>query len=160
VKAPHGWDEIRKFYCWRDSYMQDLDAWEREMVLVRPPQGRIFTYAGQPARGLRVHPRISLELAKALAEISDAGLWRFVQAIGGGYNFRRMRGANKLSTHSLGAAVDFDPDNNGLGVPVERTALGTEPGLGVVRILEARGWTWGGRWWRPDAMHGQFCSGY
>lgn len=161
MKAPDGWHAIKEFYGWNEHYLGDLPSWEANMELVRPPHGRVFTYDGKPARGIRVHAKISAELGVCLELIAQAGLWRFVEAIGGGYNFRTQRGsASKLSMHSLGAAVDFDPAANPLGMDIENTALGSEPGLGVVRIFEGRGWTWGGHWGRPDSMHVQFAAGF
>lgn len=160
VRAPHGWGAIQAFYGWRaDLYLHNLDAWERRMVLVPAPAGQKFTYDGKATRGVRVHGAIAEELRLALREIAALGLWRYVEATGGGYNFRTQRGSNKLSMHSLGAALDVDPANNALGVPPEKTVLGTH-GRGVVEVFESRGWTWGGRWGRPDAQHFQFGGGY
>ena len=160
IKAPNGWKEIQEFYGWSPDYLADLSKWEAGMIVVPPPEGYRFTYDDQPARGLRVHRKIADELAACLALVRDAGLWPFVSAIGGGYNFRKQRGSSKISMHALGAAVDFDPHRNALGEDPANTALGTEPGAGVVRIFQARGWTWGGDWGRPDSMHVQFGGGF
>lgn len=160
MKAPFGWEEIAAFVGWKDEFVRDLPSWERQMVLVKAPAGRIFTYDGKPTKGIRMHGAVAAETRDLLLEISDAGLWKFVQPTGGGYNFRTQRGSKKLSQHSLGLAFDSDPTKNSLGVPASKTLLGTEPGLGVVRIAEARGWTWGGRWQRPDSMHFNWGGGF
>lgn len=76
---------------------------------------------------------------------------------GGCFNFRRKRGLAGLSTHAYGAAIDLDPDRNGLGVEWKK-GKGMMPEE-VVAIFEAHGWTWGGRWkTRPDPMHFQATS--
>ena len=160
LKAPNGWPEIKDFYGWSEHYMGDLANWEGLMVLVPPPAGQVFTYDGRPCRGIRVHPKIAEELKVCLAQAAAAGLWEFVKATGGGYNFRAQRGSSKLSMHSLGAAIDIDPENNPLGIKPEHTLLGRDRGLLVVEIFESRGWTWGGRWARPDSMHLQWGRGF
>jgi hypothetical protein len=169
VNAPFGWPAIRSFYGWEDRFLVDLAGWEARMVIVPAPRGCSFFFdqdadtirdPGEGARGIRVHPRIAIELAECLRLIHDAGLWRFVEPIAGGYMFRQQRGGSKLSMHALGGAVDFDVARNPFRVDPERTALGTDPGLGVVRIFEEHGWQWGGRWDQPDAQHLQFGGGF
>jgi hypothetical protein len=56
--------------------------------------------------------------------------------------------------HSYGAAVDFDPDRNGLGDPTPAM----DPR--VVAAFKAEGWTWGGDWSprNRDGMHFQAAS--
>jgi D-alanyl-D-alanine carboxypeptidase-like protein len=73
---------------------------------------------------------------------------------GGCYNFRRISGSSRLSTHSWGAGIDLDPDRNPLGTPYSEQ-LGMMP-LAVVALFEQEGWKWGGRFeTRPDCMHFQ-----
>lgn len=72
---------------------------------------------------------------------------------GGCYNYRRVGGSGRLSTHAWGAGIDLDPDRNGLGKPYDEHA-GMMP-QAVVRIFQAEGWRWGGTFTRPDAMHFQ-----
>lgn len=168
MRAPHGWQQISAFYGW-DRFRGDLRDWESRMVIVKAPPGVSFYFDrdedgarddGEGSRGIRVHPACADQLVGVLLEVKATGLWRFIESCAGGYAWRPQRGSSKLSMHALGAAVDFDALRNPLGVDPRATALGTEPGLGVVRIFERHGWTWGGRWGRPDAMHCQFGSGH
>lgn len=179
MTAPRGWDAIAGFYGW-DAFLRhhpkadDLAAavaaeWEPRLVRVPAPPNCSFYFdrdadgmrdADETMRGIRVHPACADQLTAALLDVSKAGLWRFVEACAGGYAFRMQRGSWKVSMHALGAAVDFDAIHNAMGVPLARTRIGTEPGLGVVRIFEAHGWTWGGHFGRTDAMHFQYGSGY
>lgn len=73
-----------------------------------------------------------------------------VSSFGGAFNFRLMRNGHSLSMHSYGIALDFDPDHNPFGYPGRFKA--SSP---LVMAFEAEGWTWGGRWSKPDAMHFQ-----
>jgi hypothetical protein len=73
---------------------------------------------------------------------------------GGCYNYRRISGSSRLSTHAWGAGIDLDPDRNPLGKPFDPNA-GMMPAA-VVAIFEEAGWKWGGRFvGRPDCMHFQ-----
>jgi hypothetical protein len=73
---------------------------------------------------------------------------------GGCYNYRRVSGSARLSTHAWGAGIDLDPDRNPLGTSYNESA-GMMP-QAVVHIFEAEGWRWGGKFQsRPDCMHFQ-----
>jgi hypothetical protein len=75
---------------------------------------------------------------------------------GGCYNDRNRRGGRTLSTHAWAAAIDLDPARNGRGKPYKKDA-GMIP-MNVVDIFEDAGWTWGGRFSTPDAMHFQYAK--
>lgn len=70
---------------------------------------------------------------------------------GGAYMFRLMRGANRLSVHSWGAAIDLDPGNNPFGGKVTMDPA-------VVALFAQEGWVWGGKWRTPDGMHFQAAT--
>ncbi|WP_229002018.1 hypothetical protein [Rhizobium sp. AB2/73] len=57
--------------------------------------------------------------------------------IGGGYNWRQMRGISRLSMHALGCAVDIDPDHNSLGDPTP--VIGRREDLHVIYVWEQIG---------------------
>jgi hypothetical protein len=180
--TPHGWPAIAAFCGWDVFLLKHAGAsaaqleaavkaeWEPRMVVVPAPPGCSFYFdadgddqrdANETMRGIRVHPAAADSLTAILLATRNAGLWRFVERCAGGYAWRLQRGSlTKVSMHALGLAVDWDALHNPRGVDPTRTRLGTEPGLGVVRILRAHGWTWGGEFPTPDAMHGQLGSGY
>jgi hypothetical protein len=130
-------------------------AWQSaNLVLVECPW--VLRYEGTPVKGLRVHKNVADSLRRVLAaiwervgqsqeEIDAIGMSTY----GGGYNFRVMRGGSKLSMHSWGCALDFDPERNGLG---DKTPAMDHR---VVEEFEREGWEWGGHWSRPDGMHFQ-----
>lgn len=78
-----------------------------------------------------------------------------------GYNYRKIAGSNNLSFHAQGLAFDVNTflnpyiyvDNNGniVNDPEGSTYDPSRPGTltgnhPLVKYLENRGWTWGGRW--------------
>lgn len=132
-------------------------AWITRMGLPRP----LPYLEGLEVTRIAVHRKVAPCLLKALVEIDRIGLWGHLAPYGGGFNFRRSRGANSLSLHSLGLALDFDPEGNPMGLAADDSRFGISgEGRAVVRLLELHGWYWGGRFEsRPDAMHFQFATG-
>jgi hypothetical protein len=68
----------------------------------------------------------------------------------GSFCYRIMRGGSHLSMHSYGIALDFNAAHNPFGYH----GL-FKPSSPLVMAFEAEGWTWGGRWAKPDGMHFQ-----
>jgi hypothetical protein len=135
-------------------------AWERaNLVLVRLPWRAVAAWDKSiTIKSLRVHRLVAESLTRILNKIWDVfgRSQKAIEAagmhlIGGAYNWRQMRGKNRLSMHALGCATDFDPERNGLGDPTP------EMDRRVVEIFEEEGWVWGGRWspLSRDGMHFQ-----
>jgi hypothetical protein len=158
--------EMNAFYGDPDSN-DDMKAdarWESaNLVTIVPPYRMVAAWApAQPIKGIRVHKRCAESLTRILTAVAKSyGSQGAIEAArmhlyGGCYNFRLMRGGSKLSIHSWGAAIDIDPERNGLGKMWHDNA-GMMP-LQVVKCFDAEGWTWGGRWKTGDAMHFQAAS--
>ncbi len=89
--------------------------------------------------------------AKLQTRLHTLGL----DVLGGTFNFRKIRGASGLSTHSYGVAIDLDPGHNALG-----STTGGMPPFAVT-AFKKQGLTWGGDYkGRKDFMHFQACSGF
>lgn len=73
--------------------------------------------------------------------LKDPGCW--------GFACRAIDGTSTPSNHSQGKAVDVNAPSN------PRGTRGDIP-LGVVRLWEAYGFEWGGRWSFTDPMHFEF----
>jgi hypothetical protein len=76
---------------------------------------------------------------------------------GGCYNYRKMRGSSRLSTHAWGIAVDLDPVANGLRVAAPKARLSGEAYVPFWKIVEAEGAVSLGRHANRDWMHFQFA---
>jgi hypothetical protein len=102
---------------------------------------------------VRCHRRIIPMLRGALQELSDRGLAGLIDPAqyGGCYSprFLNRTPAAGISHHAWGVAVDLN---------VAQNPYGAEPRMDrrVVEIFERWGFTWGGRWLVPDAMHFEF----
>jgi hypothetical protein len=93
------------------------------------------------------------DLTAAMREVTARGLGWTVHSAdfarqGGCYNPRLARVSNgvSLSAHSWGIAVDINVDTNPLGATPRQDAR-------LVAIMARHGFSWGGRWLRPDGAH-------
>ena len=91
-------------------------------------------------------------LGRILRRISDSSHRGILAKYAGCYNPRSMRGGNRPSKHSWGAAIDLDPDHNGLKTswPVAATMP-----IEVMEEFAREGWI--GLGWQigRDSMHFQ-----
>lgn len=145
---PCGFSDVLRFYGHIQinavgQIVEPRDWESRNMVLVR-------TLPGVKGK-LYVNREIEEPLRLALEKCVALGDGYQIHTIGC-FNPRLKRGIDQLSLHSWGAAVDLNADTNPLGGP------GDMP-QSWVNIWEAVGWTWGGRWRRPDPMHFQWARG-
>ena len=154
--------ELVKFYGNPDANNDGLPdpIWEAQnIVRIIPPYQMYLAWdTKKPVSKIAVHKNCSKSLERILSKIAekysaqDRSYFQ-LDMYGGAYNFRLMRGANRLSVHSYGAAIDLAPALNGLNVKYKPDSRMMP--VQVVRIFEQEGWEWGGQWNRPDAMHFQ-----
>ncbi len=141
-------------------------AWESaNLARVHTPWKLVTAWDGKQVKGVKVHNKCGESLLRVfraiwLDAISEATATGDPQKVieswgmhlfGGGYNYRLMRGGSRLSMHSYGCAVDFDPARNGMGDKTPNFANCPE----VLAAFKAEGWVWGGDWSNPDGMHWQ-----
>lgn len=163
VHPPRSYDEAQRFFGWDPAFQtgEGVDPeWEAKLVTIQTPEALVF--AGKPVHRVRIHFRVAPYATAAFREISDRGLWALLNPYGGSYNFRVMRGGDRLSAHAFGAAFDFDPAKNPLGEEAFKSRFANSPrGMECVQLFEEHGWFWGGRWeGRPDSMHFQWGIGW
>ena len=104
-----------------------------------------------------------LKIAKELAK--HPNFKKYVENIGGTFNWRNISGTNRLSTHSFGMTIDINVKYSNYW----RWAVGnkTEDGkrpityknkipLEIVHIFEQNGFIWGGKWYHYDTMHFEY----
>lgn len=137
----------------------NLKLWEsKNLTRIEPPF--MMAYDGRAIKHIVVHKKCAESLLKVLGKIWDAAEKdqkkineAGVSIYDGCYNFRNMRGSNRLSMHAYACAIDLDAGRNGLGNPSPR--FNRYPW--VVDAFEQEGWVWGGRWSakRRDGMHFQ-----
>jgi len=116
---------------------------------------------GSPVSKVTCHKKVADSLTRIFAkilehygsvtEVKKARMHLFA----GTFNFRKISGSNRLSTHSWAISIDLDSENNPQGKKHDESK-GMMP-LAVVKIFEDEGWKWGGRFSgdRVDCMHFQ-----
>lgn len=109
-------------------------------------------YEGREARTIRCHKLVAESLHRIIDEISAGVHAGVLSHYAGCFNYRLMRGGNRISTHSWGIAIDLAPNWNGNLVPWPDVA--TMP-LEVMEIFAREGWLSAGAFWGRDAMHFQ-----
>ena len=101
--------------------------------------------------------RAALDALVASGENFD----RYFTQVGGSFNWRRIAGTQRLSSHSFGIAVDFNTQLGGYW----RWSGDTEGNAGsydnrypaaLVRQMERFGFIWGGKWHHFDGMHFEY----
>lgn len=152
------------------------EAWEGENIRkIAPPDGWQLFYQGDTGlvlvSGIRLHRLLEDSFhavlddiwSRAVAELGSAEDpaairdWlhsRRLDQHGGGFNFRPITGGRRLSLHSYGIAIDWDPDNNPRKKPL--TFSLPEWWYGV---WADHGWKDGRSFRTPDPMHVQFATG-
>jgi len=159
MKSPRGLKELTAFYgnpnLWIRADGSAHPAWESQMVLVPMPYPLPLGWAPRTeAIRVRVHNKIAGLVEETFLALMEEGAWGLLKTYDGGYTWRPKRGSSKLSMHAFGAALDFNAGTNRLG------QVDFDMPREVVRVFERLGWTWGGRWRVPDAMHFQFGRAY
>lgn len=89
-------------------------------------------------------------LERALSLVKARGLGHLIKTWDGCFNIRKKRGAQSMSLHSWGLAIDINASWNRMGMKP------TMP-MELVECFEEAGFEWGGRWTKPDGMHFQLA---
>ncbi|MGH8946377.1 MAG: M15 family metallopeptidase [Acidimicrobiia bacterium] len=104
---------------------------------------------------MRCHQVVAEMLVGAMTQLIEEGLGHLVDPGGfaGCWNPRYIRAATGtsagVSRHAWGAAVDINAPSNPIG------STGSQDQR-LVEVMEAWGFTWGGRWLVPDPMHFEY----
>lgn len=152
MNAPHGLDELKKVYgdIKVTAGRVVTPGWEdANMVMV-------YDLPGAPVRRLYINNHIEAPLREALAACVALNDGYKIRTIGC-FAPRPKRVNGDLSTHSWGIAIDINADTNPLSLD---GVLRKDIPDAWVAEFEKRGFTWGGRFKKPDAMHFQYVSGY
>src|SRR6187399_2355514 len=138
-----------------DCQKSNLAAGAADVVWLRSKYGKIvrFSKINGAAAALQ-------KVADELDRLPDKFL-EYLRPLQGSYNCRPIAGTNRLSAHGLGIAVDIaaahshywlwsKPDASG------RVSYKNEIPWEIVRVFEAHGFVWGGKWYHYDTMHFEY----
>jgi hypothetical protein len=88
---------------------------------------------------------------------------KYIEHIGGTFNWRKINGTNRMSLHSYGMTIDINikySDNwqwqsNSTNENINLTYRNRIP-KEIVEIFEKHGFIWGGKWYHYDTMHFEY----
>ena len=100
------------------------------------------------------------KISNELARLPDRFLV-YVRPSQGTYNCRRIAGTNRTSAHGFGIAIDIAAAHSHYWLRAKPGAGGhiaykNEIPWEIVRIFEAHGFIWGGKWYHYDTMHFEY----
>lgn len=126
------------------------DPGDESNLVNLPVAGLGVEYDGSPVSTVRCNKHVAESLGRVLSAIAKSEHAGILKEYAGCFNFRKKRGGSSYSLHAYGAAIDLDPDNNGMRDSWPMRA--TMP-LEVMEFFAAEGWKAAGAWWGYDAMH-------
>lgn len=103
------------------------------------------------------------QLQKVEKELAEHPELKKYLKCSGTFYWRNVRGANRLSAHSYGIAIDIGVDNSDYWLWKNKNATETQKikyqnriPMEIAEIFEKYGFVWGGRWYHYDTMHFEY----
>jgi len=106
---------------------------------------------------------VAQRLEAISAELDEHPEWKDYLSSVGAFNWRTVRGTNRLSPHSFGIAIDLNVKYSNYWqwdckCTSENADLSYKNQIpqGIVDIFEKYGFIWGGKWYHYDTMHFEY----
>jgi len=133
-------------FGWGEKHLAHVKCpWQLHMGPLQIPYVKINTIASDSLE--RVFNHVWDWAGKDMDKIKSIHADNF----SGDWVVRQARGLKMISMHAYGLAIDFDAPNNQLG----KSKHFFDKKNPLISAFLDEGWTWGGDWSRPDAMHVQ-----
>ena len=88
---------------------------------------------------------------------------KYIQNIGGTFNWRNIKGTNRLSMHSFGMTIDLNTQYSNYWQwdcrctnENQDLAYKNQIPQEIIAIFEKHGFIWGGKWYHYDTMHFEY----
>jgi hypothetical protein len=140
-------------FAWKDDPAQRgrvviLGEWERQNIVSFAPPFELRDGRGHPISAIHCHRLMAPALGRVLADLAARKLCHLINTFDGCFLPRHMSWDTRrpLSRHSWGIAVDV----NARLFPFGSKARQEER---LIAAFARQGFTWGGDWREPDAMH-------
>lgn len=95
------------------------------------------------------------EVAVELLDLEDKYL-KYVKKTAGTFNYRKIAGTKRLSTHSYGIAIDINTAYSDYWQWDKSMTYKNQIPMAVVEVFEKHGFIWGGKWYHYDTMHFEY----
>jgi hypothetical protein len=161
--APHGLNDIQKFYGavrFNDrGLVVEPPNYESQYMTQAQLPSSMKTYGGQRATSIRINKALKQSVETVMSEISKQYPDSYAQLFDGGGYFPKIKTkGHGPSMHSLGAAIDFNPDQYRQDKKLHKIEEMPDWFKPVIKTFLKHGWKWGGDF--GDPMHFQFGTGY
>ncbi len=83
-------------------------------------------------------------------------LHKYVDNPAGTFYWRKISGTKRLSTHSLGIAIDINVKYSNYWLWDDKLIYRNQIPFELVKIFEEHGFIWGGKWYHYDTMHFEY----
>jgi hypothetical protein len=81
---------------------------------------------------------------------------KYFKKTAGTFNYRKIAGTDRLSTHSYGIAIDINTDYSDYWRWDKSMKYKNKIPVEVVKVFEKYGFIWGGKWYHYDTMHFEY----
>jgi peptidoglycan LD-endopeptidase CwlK len=81
---------------------------------------------------------------------------KYFNKTAGTFNYRKIAGTNRMSTHSYGIAIDINTDYSDYWQWDKSMKYKNKIPIEVVKVFEKHGFIWGGKWYHYDTMHFEY----
>lgn len=122
-------------------------------------------FCGQKVRVSTIN-NVHEKLKKISTELEKEKKWaKYLENIGGTFNWRKIAGTERMSMHSFGITIDINVKyaNYWRWNVANKKENGKRPilyknkiPLKLVQIFEKYGFIWGGKWYHYDTMHFEY----
>lgn len=96
------------------------------------------------------------EVSAELEEKLGAEFHKYISKTAGTFNWRKIAGTTRISTHAFGTAIDINTTYSNYwqwdGDMVWKNKIPME----IVEVFEKHGFIWGGKWYHYDTMHFEY----
>ncbi len=101
--------------------------------------------------------------ADKMREVSDeieatlgAEFHKYISKTAGTFNWRKIAGTNRISTHAFGTAIDINTKYSNYWQWDGNMVWKNQVPIEIVEIFEKHGFIWGGKWYHYDTMHFEY----
>lgn len=96
-----------------------------------------------------------ISLSDDLSQVEN-DLKKFIKTTAGTFNYRKIAGTTRLSSHSFGIAIDINTEYSDYWRWSNNLEYKNQIPMGIVEIFEKHGFIWGGKWYHFDTMHFEY----
>jgi hypothetical protein len=81
---------------------------------------------------------------------------KYISKTAGTFNWRKIAGTNRISTHAFGTAIDINTKYSNYWQWDGNMVWKNQIPIEIVEIFEKHGFIWGGKWYHYDTMHFEY----